>query len=148
MRLNESSHAYKRKSGAKVSLLTAVEIGLAVGEVVNAKKMAKHFALNIRDGHFSWTRKVDQIAAEATLDGICVIRTSVSAEDLDIAYAVQAYKVLSRVERAFRSMKTVDLEIGPIRHRSADRVRAQSFCACSPITLNSICANAGAALIP
>src|SRR5271168_2761722 len=87
-----------------------------VGEVVNAKKMAKHFALDIRDGHFSWARKVDQIAAEAKLDGIYVIRTSVPAEDLNPAHAVQAYKDLARVERAFRSMKTVDLEIRPIRH--------------------------------
>jgi hypothetical protein len=78
---------------------SAVEIGLAVGEVVNAKKMAKHFALDIRDGHFTWARKLDQIAAEARLDGIYVIRTSVLAEDLGPAHAVQAYKDLSRVER-------------------------------------------------
>ena len=117
--------AQVRRKGS--SLRTAVEIGLAVGEVVNAKKMAKHFALDIRDGHFSWTRKVDQIAAEAKLDGIYVIRTSVSAEDLGTAHAVQAYKDLSRVERAFRSMKTVDLEIRPIRHWSPDRVRAHVF---------------------
>jgi transposase len=105
----------------------AVEIGLAVGEVVNAKKMAKHFALDIRDGHFGWSRKVDQIAAEARLDGIYVIRTSVPAQDLATAHAVQAYKDLSRVERAFRSMKTIDLEIRPIRHWNADRVRAHVF---------------------
>ena len=108
-------------------LRAGVEIGLAVGEVVNAKKMAKHFALDIRDGHFTWTRKVDQIAAEAKLDGIYVIRTSVPTKHLGPAHAVQAYKDLSRVERAFRSMKTVDLEIRPIRHWSADRVRAHVF---------------------
>ena len=117
--------AQVRRKGS--SLCAAVEIGLAVGEVVNAKKMAKHFALDIRDGYFNWTRKVDQIAAEAKLDGIYVIRTSVPAEDLGTAHAVQAYKDLSRVERAFRSMKTVDLEIRPIRHWSADRVRAHVF---------------------
>jgi len=89
--------------------------------------MAKHFALDIRDGHFTWARKVDQIAVEAKLDGIYVIRTSVPAEDLGPAHAVQAYKDLSRVERAFRSMKTIDLEIRPIRHWSADRVRAHVF---------------------
>ena len=112
----------------KGSLLrTAAEIGLAVGEVVNAKKMAKHFALDIRDGHFAWARKLDQIAAEAKFDGIYVIRTSVSAADMSSAHAVQAYKDLSRVERAFRSMKTVDLEIRPIRHWNADRVRAHVF---------------------
>jgi transposase len=117
--------AHVRRKGSP--LRAAVEIGLAVGEVVNAKKMAKHFALDIRDGHFSWARKVDQIAAEAKLDGIYVIRTSVPAEDLSPAHAVQAYKDLARVERAFRSMKTVDLEIRPIRHWTADRVRAHVF---------------------
>jgi transposase len=117
--------AQVRRKGSH--LRAAVEIGLAVGEVVNAKKMAKHFALDIRDGHFTWARKVDQIAAEAKLDGIYVIRTSVPAGELNPAHAVQAYKDLSRVERAFRSMKTVDLEIRPIRHWSADRVRAHVF---------------------
>jgi transposase len=117
--------AQVRRKGS--SLRTAAEIGLAVGEVVNAKKMAKHFALDIGDGHFSWVRKVDQIAAEAKLDGIYVVRTSVPAEDLSTAHAVQAYKDLSRVERAFRSMKTLDLEIRPIRHWNADRVRAHVF---------------------
>jgi hypothetical protein len=117
--------AHVRRKGSALS--TAAEIGLAVGEVVNARKMAKHFALDIRDGHFSWTRKTDQIAAEAKLDGIYVIRTSVPAEDLGTAHAVQAYKDLSRVERAFRSMKTVDLEIRPIRHWNPDRVRAHVF---------------------
>jgi transposase len=117
--------AQVRRKGS--SLRAAAEIGLAVGEVVNAKKMAKHFALDIREGHFSWTRKADQIAAEAKLDGIYVIRTSVPAEELGSAHAVQAYKDLSRVERAFRSMKTVDLEIRPIRHWNANRVRAHVF---------------------
>lgn len=117
--------AQVRRKGS--SLRTTAEIGLAVGEVVNAKKMAKHFALDIRDGHFSWARKVDQIAAEAKLDGIYVVRTSVPTEDLSTAHAVQAYKDLARVERAFRSMKTVDLEIRPIRHWNADRVRAHVF---------------------
>lgn len=117
--------AQVRRKGS--TLHSAGEIGLAVGEVVNAKKMAKHFALSIDDGHFAWSRKLDQIAAEAKLDGIYVIRTSVPAEDLSTANAVQAYKDLSRVERAFRSMKTIDLEIRPIRHWNADRVRAHVF---------------------
>jgi len=108
-------------------LRSAAEIGLAVGEVVNAKKMAKHFALDIRDHHFSWVRKLEQIAAEAKLDGIYVVRTSVPDEELSAANAVQAYKDLACVERAFRSMKTVDLEIRPIRHWTADRVRAHVF---------------------
>jgi hypothetical protein len=108
-------------------LRTAAEIGLAVGEVVNAKKMAKHFSLDISEGRFVWARKADQIAAEARLDGIYVIRTSVPAEDLSPVQAVQAYKDLARVERAFRSMKTIDLEIRPIRHWVASRVRAHVF---------------------
>ena len=109
------------------SLRGAAEIGLAVGAVLNSKKMAKHFAVEIRDGHLSWQRRIDRIEEEARLDGIYVIRTNVPAEQLDAAETVQAYKDLSRVERAFRSMKTVDLEIRPIRHWTAQRVRAHVF---------------------
>ncbi len=109
------------------SLRGAAEIGLAVGAVLNSKKMAKHFAVEIRDGHLSWQRRIDRIEEEARLDGIYVIRTNVPAEHLDAAETVQAYKDLSRVERAFRSMKTVDLEIRPIRHWTAQRVRAHVF---------------------
>jgi transposase len=105
----------------------AAEIGLAVGAVLNRKKMAKHFDVEVADGHLSWQRRVEQIADEARLDGIYVIRTTVPAEHLDAAETVQAYKDLSRVERAFRSLKTVDLEIRPIRHWTADRVRAHVF---------------------
>jgi hypothetical protein len=117
--------AQVRRKGSP--LRSAAEIGLAVGEVVNAKKMAKHFVLDIRDGHFSWQRQAAQIAAEAKLDGIYVIRTSVPQQELSSDHAVQAYKDLSRVERAFRSMKTIDLEIRPIRHWNANRVRAHVF---------------------
>jgi transposase len=105
----------------------AAEIGLAVGAVLDSRKMAKHFALEIRDGHMAWQRRGDRIAEEAQLDGIYVIRTSVPAEHLDMAETVQAYKDLSRVERAFRCMKTEDLEIRPIRHWAAARVRAHVF---------------------
>ena len=108
-------------------LRNAAEIGLAVGAVLNSKKMAKHFALEIRDGHLSWQRRSDRIAEEARLDGIYVIRTSVQPEHLDTAATVQAYKDLSRVERAFRCMKSDDLEIRPIRHWTAPRVRAHVF---------------------
>lgn len=103
------------------------EIALAVGAVLDTKKMAKHFAVEIRDGHLAWQRRVDRIAAEARLDGIYVIRTSMPAEHLDAAETVQAYKDLSRVERAFRCMKGDDLEIRPIRHWTAPRVRAHVF---------------------
>ncbi|MEH2560438.1 IS1634 family transposase [Bradyrhizobium sp. AZCC 2289] len=108
-------------------LRDAAEIGLAVGAVLNKRKMAKHFVVTIRDGHLSWHRRLDQIEAEARLDGIYVIRTSMPAEHLNAAEAVQAYKDLSHVERAFRSLKSVDLEIRPIRHWTADRVRAHVF---------------------
>jgi transposase len=106
---------------------TAVEIGIAVGAVLNRKKMAKHFDVEVADGHLRWHRRMEQIADEARLDGIYVIRTSMPAEQLGAPEAVQAYKDLSRVERAFRSMKTVDLEIRPIRHWTAERVRAHVF---------------------
>src|SRR5258708_39928748 len=113
-----------RKNGA---LRDAAEIGLAVGAILNKRKMAKHFVVTIRDGHLSWHRRLDQIEAEARLDGIYVIRTSMPAEHMDAAETVQAYKDLSHVERAFRSLKSVDLEIQPIRHWTADRVRAHVF---------------------
>ncbi len=109
------------------SLHDAAQIGLAVGAVLNKKKMAKHFVVTIVEGYLSWHRRLDQIEAEARLDGIYVIRTSVPVEQLDAAETVQAYKDLSRVERAFRSLKSLDLEIRPIRHWTADRVRAHVF---------------------
>jgi transposase len=108
-------------------LKSAAEIGMAVGAVLNRKKMAKHFDVEIADGYLSWQRRMEQIAEEERLDGIYVIRTSVPAEHLDAVETVQAYKDLSRVERAFRSLKTVDLEIRPIRHWTAQRVRAHVF---------------------
>ena len=114
----------RRKSAA---LRDAAEIGLVVGAVLNKRKMAKHFVVTIRDGHLSWQRRLDQIEAEARLDGMYVIRTSVPADHMAAAETVQAYKDLSRVERAFRSLKSVDLDIRPIRHWTADRVRAHVF---------------------
>ena len=108
-------------------LKSAAEIGMAVGAVLNRKKMAKHFDVEVADGYLSWQRRIEQIAEEERLDGIYVIRTSVPAEHLDAAETVQAYKDLSRVERVFRSLKTVDLEIRPIRHWTAQRVRAHVF---------------------
>lgn len=108
-------------------LKSAADIGLAVGAVLNRKKMAKHFDVEVADGYLSWGRRFEQIEEEARLDGIYVLRTSMPAEHLDAAETVQAYKDLSRVERAFRSLKTVDLEIRPIRHWTAPRVRAHVF---------------------
>jgi transposase len=111
----------------KARLKSAAEIGVAVGAVIDKRKMAKHFAVEIRDGHLSFKRRADRIEEEARLDGIYVLRTSVPAEHLSATETVQAYKDLSRVERAFRSLKTVDLEIRPIRHFTAQRVRAHVF---------------------
>jgi transposase len=121
------AHVQARVRRKGSPLRRAAEIGMAVGAVLDAKKMAKHFAVDIRDGHLAWQRRTDRIEEEARLDGIYVIRTSVPAEHLDAAETVQAYKDLSRVERAFRSLKTVDLEIRPIRHWTAPRVRAHVF---------------------
>jgi len=108
-------------------LRSSAQIGMAVGAVLDRKKMAKHFDVEVADGYLSWQRRIEQIEEEARLDGIYVIRTSISAGHLDAAEAVQAYKDLSRVERSFRSMKTIDLEIRPIRHWTAQHVRAHVF---------------------
>ena len=103
------------------------EIGLRVGKVINQYKMAKHFELVIGDNTFIFSRKSDNIAAEAALDGIYIIRTSVGAAQMDAADCVRNYKSLANVERAFRSLKTIDLKVRPIHHRTADRVRAHIF---------------------
>ena len=102
-------------------------IGMAVGAVVNSRKVGKHFAIEIGEDRLTFQRRTEQIEQEARLDGIYVIRTSVPAEQLDANEAVQVYKDLSRVERAFRCLKTTDLDIRPIRHWTADRVRAHVF---------------------
>ena len=102
----------------------ADQIGLAVGAVFNRYRVAKHFALTITDDHFAFARNVDAIEAESQLDGVYVIRTNVSAAELPAPEVVRAYKDLSQAERAFRSLKTVDLAVRPIHHRLPDRVRA------------------------
>lgn len=99
-------------------------IGVRVGKVVNQYKVAKHFELAIGDASFTFARKHAAIAAEAALDGLYIIRTSVVAERMDAADCVRNYKALANVERAFRSLKTVDLKVRPIHHRTADRVCA------------------------
>jgi transposase len=105
----------------------ADEIGLRVGKVINQYKVAKHFELGITDTTLAWTRKADSIAAEAALDGIYIVRTSLKAEQMDSASCVRSYKSLAQVERAFRSMKTMDLKVRPIHHRLENRVRAHIF---------------------
>jgi Transposase DDE domain len=102
----------------------ADRIGLAVGAVLNRHKVAKHFTLTITDDTFAVVRNTDAIAAESRLDGCYVIRTNLDQATLAASDVVRAYKNLSQAERAFRSIKTVDLEIRPIHHRLSDRVRA------------------------
>ena len=99
-------------------------IGVAVGRVINQYKVAKHFTLTIEEGALQWSRNAENIRAEAALDGLYIIRTSVSAARMDSADCVRNYKALAQVERAFRSLKTIDLKVRPIHHRTADRVRA------------------------
>jgi transposase len=112
---------------ARAPLRGEQAIALRVGRLIGRYRMAKHFELTITDTSVRWQRKVERIAQEAALDGIYVIRTSVSAQQLDAGAAVAAYKSLANVERAFRSMKTVDLHVRPVFHYNAQRVRAHVF---------------------
>jgi transposase len=103
------------------------KIGMRVGLALARSKMGKHFQLEITDNSFSFERRHANIAQEASLDGIYVIRTSMPKRDIDSESVVRAYKHLANVERAFRSLKTVDLKIRPIFHYTADRVRSHVF---------------------
>ena len=118
----------KIRARVTVGKLTGQDaIGVRVGKVINQYKVAKHFELTIGEAAFSFQRKPDRIAAEAALDGLYLIRTSVSATQMDAAECVRNYKALANVERAFRTLKTIDLKVRPIHHRTADRVRAHIF---------------------
>ena len=112
---------------AAAKLVGADKIGVAVGKVVNQYKVAKHFELTIADDSFTFTRKIDSIAAEAALDGLYIIRTSVKAARMDAPTCVRTYKSLAQVERAFRSIKTMDLKVRPIHHHLEGRVRSHIF---------------------
>jgi transposase len=103
------------------------DIGVRIGKVINKYKVAKHIQLEIHDDRLAFSLKEAQIAAEAALDGLYVIRTSVPPARLDAADTVRSYKQLSGVERAFRSLKTLDLKVRPIYHRLEERVRAHIF---------------------
>jgi len=103
------------------------EIGLRVGKVIDRYKVGKHFQLDIEEGGFTFRRNEENISKEAWLDGIYVVRTNVKTQTLGAQDVVSSYKSLSRVERAFRSYKSVDLKVRPIHHRLADRVRAHVF---------------------
>lgn len=104
--------------------LSAAEIGVKAGRLINKYKVAKHFALEIAEGRLGWSRKVDEIDRERALDGIYIVRTSETADTLTGPDTVRVYKRLGNVEKAFRTYKGVDLRIRPINHRLEDRVRA------------------------
>ena len=103
------------------------EIGLRVGKVIGRYKMEKHFELTITTHSFTYTRRTDNIATEAALDGLYVVRSSVPSTQMTSEQLVETYKSLATVERAFRSMKTVDLHVRPIYHWNDDRIRAHVF---------------------
>jgi transposase len=109
------------------TLRAEAEIGLAVGAVCNRYKVRKHFLFEIEEERFDYRRNEARIAEEAALDGIYVLRTSVPASELARADVVRSYKQLSEVERAFRTLKSVELELRPINHRLEQRVRAHVF---------------------
>ena len=103
------------------------KIGLRVGSVLNKCKVGKHFKLNIGEEHFSYERDTAKINTEAAVDGIYILRTNLPQEKMNSADTVRAYKNLSVVEQAFRSLKTTDLKVRPIYHRLSGRVRAHIF---------------------
>jgi len=112
---------------ARKKLTGADKIGVRVGRVINKYKVAKHFELTINEAHFSYRIDEQKVEQEAALDGIYVLRTPLSPEMIDAADIVRSYKSLSAVERAFRSLKTVDLKVRPIHHHLPQRVRAHIF---------------------
>ena len=116
-----------RASVAAGRLEGEAEIGLRVGAVLNHYKVRKHFECAISDSAFDYQRQQHSIDSEAALDGVYIIRTSLPAQDLSAADCVRSYKALTRVERAFRTLKTADLQVRPLHHRLADRVRAHIF---------------------
>ena len=123
-KLNEIEHATLRKHRP---LRGKDKIGIRVGKVLGRSKVAKHFRYEITEDAFHFERDEDSIAQEGSLDGIYVVRTSVPEEELGSEAVVRAYKDLSKVEQAFRVMKTFHLEVHPVRHRREDRIRAHVF---------------------
>jgi transposase len=126
--LKATTEALEKVQGmvARGRLKEADKIGVRVGRVIDQYKMAKHFKLEIEEDQFRFEVDEEKVSAEAALDGIYVIRTSL-VEDLSAEDAVRHYKALSQVERAFRSIKTMDLEVRPIHHYQEQRVRAHLF---------------------
>ena len=117
----------KRVERQRAPLRGTAAIALAVGEVLNRHKMTKHFDIAITDTSFSFARKSAEIAAEAAMDGLYVVRTNLPAATLDDATTVRSYKSLSQVEQAFRCLKRVDLQVRPVYHWLEGRVRAHVF---------------------
>jgi transposase len=107
--------------------LSEAAIALKVGRVLNRFKVAKHFTLTIADGVLGWTRRKDAIRRESELDGVYVVRTSEPKSRCSAEDTVRRYKSLAQVERAFRTLKGMDLRIRPIHHRTEDHVRAHIF---------------------
>ena len=112
---------------AAAKLVGKDKIGIAAGKVVNRYKVAKHFELTVHDDAFTYARLEDNIAAETALDGLYIIRTSVQSQRMDGPTCVRTYKSLAQVERAFRSIKMMDLKVRPIHHHLENRVRAHIF---------------------
>ena len=130
--LLEATEAWLAKVASQVARrtdkpLSASQIGQKIGRGINRYKVAKHFSLQIADSHLSWSRKADTIAREKALDGVYIIRTPEPAQTLSAEDAVRAYKQLGDVEKAFRTLKGLDLRMRPIHHRLETRVRAHMF---------------------
>ena len=111
----------------KSPLRGSEKIAVRADRALQKYKVAKHYDIEIADDRFRFSRNQERIDNEAALDGLYVIRTNVPVDDLPAEKAVRSYKSLSRVERAFRSLKSVDLKVRPVHHRLADRVRAHVF---------------------
>jgi len=124
---NELNKIVEATQRAKRRLKGADKIGIRVGKVMGKFKMAKNFRIKITDDSFQYERDTARIAQEAALDGIYIIRTSLPAETMNTENTVRAYKNLSVVERAFKSFKTMDINVRPIHHRLANRVRSHVF---------------------
>jgi DDE family transposase len=116
-----------KKRVAQGTLQGRDKIGLAVGAVANKYKVKKHFLLEIEDERFDYRRDQERISEEAALDGIYVLRTNAPADELSSVDVVRSYKQLAEVERAFRTLKSIELEVRPINHRHEQRVRAHVF---------------------
>ena len=123
-KLEQVAQAVRRKQRP---LRGAARIAVRADRALRARKVGKHFDVRVTDDSFSYARNEARIAKEAALDGVYVLRTSVAKQRLSAADAVRAYKGLGRIERAFRSFKTVDLKVRPVHHRLAHRVRAHVF---------------------